>query len=251
MILICVSVRLPRLRAAAAAIPMTACELVATNDDRGRHRARGRRSGRRGRHVPAPSPRAHTTTRPSAKDRARLEEADLVVSLGCVARAGAAARRPRQRRSSSPPARTTRTSGWTRRSSRRSLDELAAALGGRRSRARERATSERAAAYADELARLDRQVRRRRCAPCPPSGASSSARTTRSATSCDRYDFEFVGAPFGTTPEARGERGDRRRPDRPSRERERAGGVRRGHRRPRADEADRTRGRRRGAWTTS
>ena len=197
----------------------------------------------------SPSPRAHTTTRPARRTARGSRRPTSSSSWGRWTRAGPAARRARQ-----GAARARRRSGQP------------AHLDGPEAR---RAQPGRSSPPLSP--RPIRSTRTPTGAAPPRTWTSSRASTARSAALLraipperrklvsshdslghfvDRYDFEFVGAPFGLAPESRGERGDRRRPDRPRRARGRAGGIRRGHRRPGADAA-RSRARRASRWWTT
>ena len=137
---------------------------------------------------------------PSAKDRARLEGADVVVAWGAGLEAGL----PLDDLDARPvylaegednphiwmdPQRVAR-----------SLPTLSSALA-EADPGHADAYRRRAAAYADELARLDGQVRRTLRA-IPPAQRKLVSSHDSLGHFVARYDFEFVGAPFGLAPES-------------------------------------------------
>jgi zinc/manganese transport system substrate-binding protein len=137
---------------------------------------------------------------PSAKDRARLEEADVVVAWGAGLEEGLSldelGKAPVELAAGEDnphiwmnPARVAL-----------SLEKISAALADA-DPAHTDAYRKRAAAYVDELARVDRQVRRElRAVPRDRRKLVSSHDSLGHFV--DRYDFEFVGAPFGAVPES-------------------------------------------------
>jgi ABC-type Zn uptake system ZnuABC Zn-binding protein ZnuA len=136
----------------------------------------------------------------SAKDRARLEEADVVVAWDSGFEAGL----PLADLDKAPVQLAEGLENphvWMNpKLVALSLDPLSAALA-RADPQHADAYRRRAAAYVDELSRLDRQVRRE-LAAIPPERRKLVSSHDSLGHFVDRYDFEFVGAPFGITPGA-------------------------------------------------
>lgn len=136
----------------------------------------------------------------SAKDRARLERAELVVAIGAGFEEGLSLeqldRPPFELAENEPnphvwmdPVRI-----------RAQLPRLAGALGDA-DPARRAAYERRASAYGEQLARLDAYIRRT-VARIPPARRKLVTSHEALGYFIRRYGFEFVGAPFGITPEA-------------------------------------------------
>ncbi len=136
----------------------------------------------------------------SAKDRARLEEADLVVAWGAGLEAGL----PLDELDNEPVELAAGQQDphiWM--DPRRvalSLSKLSTALA-EADPARTDAYRARAAAYANELARLDRELRRTLTA-IPDERRKLVTSHDSLGHFVRRYSFEFVGAPFGLAPES-------------------------------------------------
>lgn len=135
----------------------------------------------------------------SAKERARLEEADLVVAWDDGLEAGLPLGDLGNKVELADGVENPHIWMNPKLVALR-LDQLAAALA-EADPDHADAYTRRAAAYADELARLDRQVRRV-LAPIPPERRKLVSSHDSLGHFVDRYDFEFVGAPFGTVPES-------------------------------------------------
>jgi zinc/manganese transport system substrate-binding protein len=135
----------------------------------------------------------------SAKDRARLEEADLVVAWDSSLETGLSLGELDNLVELATGVDNPHI--WMNpKLVARSLGMLTAALA-EADPDHTDAYRRRAAAYEDELARLDRQVRRV-LAPIPPERRKLVSSHDSLGHFVDRYDFEFVGAPFGTVPES-------------------------------------------------
>ncbi len=137
---------------------------------------------------------------PSAKDRARLEEADVVVAWGSGLEEGL----PLDELDDEPVELAEGQDNphiWMDpRLVALSLSKLSAAFADADPE-HTSAYKRRASAYMDELARLDRQVRRTlRAIPRERRKLVSSHDSLGHFVK--RYDFEFVGAPFGVAPES-------------------------------------------------
>jgi zinc/manganese transport system substrate-binding protein len=137
---------------------------------------------------------------PSAKDRARLEDADVVVAWGAGLEAGL----PLDNLDKEPVALAGGQDNphiWmSPELVARSLPKLSAALAEADPQHAD-AYRSRAAAYVDELARLDRQVRRTLRA-IPPDRRKLVSSHDSLGHFVKSYGFEFVGAPFGLAPES-------------------------------------------------
>ena len=135
----------------------------------------------------------------SAKDRAELEDADVVVAWGAGLEEGL----PLDELDKDPielAAGERDPHIWTDpRKIALSLRKVSAALEDV-DPAHTDAYRRRAAAYVDELARLDRDVRQR-LAAIPPEQRKLVTSHDSLGHFVRRYGFEFVGAPFGITPE--------------------------------------------------
>jgi zinc/manganese transport system substrate-binding protein len=137
----------------------------------------------------------------SAKDRARLEEADVVVAWGGGLEAGVPIEDVGKDPVRLAAGHEDNPHIWMSPTLvARSLNQLAAALAEADPEHTE-AYRRRARAYASELTRLDRRVRRV-LSPIPPERRKLVSSHDSLGHFVDRYDFEFVGAPFGTVPEA-------------------------------------------------
>lgn len=136
----------------------------------------------------------------SAKDRARLEDADIVVAWGEGLEAGL----PLDELDKEPvelAAGQENPHIWMNpKLVALSLSKLSAALADADPEHTD-AYRRRAAAYVEDLARLDRQVRRA-LASIPPERRKLVTSHDSLGHFVDRYDFEFVGAPFGAVPES-------------------------------------------------
>jgi zinc/manganese transport system substrate-binding protein len=137
---------------------------------------------------------------PSAKDRARLEEADVVVAWGAGLEAGL----PLDDLDEEPVALADGQDNphiWmSPEVLARSLPKLSAALA-EADPERADAYRKRAHAYGGELVRLDRQVRRALRA-IPPDRRKLVSSHDSLGHFVKSYGFEFVGAPFGLAPES-------------------------------------------------
>ena len=137
---------------------------------------------------------------PSAKDRARLEEADVVVAWGAGLEAGLPLDELDPEAVELAEGQDNPHIWMDPELVAASLEKLSAALAAADPDHTE-GYRRRAAAYADELARLDRQIRRTlRAIPLDRRKLVSSHDSLGHFV--ERYDLEFVGAPFGLAPEA-------------------------------------------------
>ena len=181
----------------------------------------------------------------SAKDRAELEEADVVVAWGAGLEAGFqlsddAVELAGDRDDPHIWMDPTLVAA--------ALPGLATALGDA-DPDHAGAYRRRAAAYGRELERLDTDLKRTYSA-IPPARRKLVSSHDSIGYLVRRYGFEFVGAPFGVTPGHRAERGDGVLADRARRAGARARRVRRGHGRPEAHGPDRRAKRASRWWTT-
>ena len=137
---------------------------------------------------------------PSAKDRARLEEADVVVAWGAGLEAGLPLDNLDEEPVELAEGQDNPHIWMSPELVARSLPKLSAALAEADPEHAD-AYRRRAAAYVDELALLDRQVRQTLRA-IPPDRRKLVSSHDSLGHFVESYDFEFVGAPFGLAPES-------------------------------------------------
>jgi ABC-type Zn uptake system ZnuABC Zn-binding protein ZnuA len=137
---------------------------------------------------------------PSAKDRSQLEDADVVVSWGAGLEAGLPLDDLGEQPVELAEGHDNPHIWMDPRLVALSLPKVATALA-EADPERSDAYRRRADAYADALARLDRQVRDR-LRGLPPERRKLVSSHDSLGHFVKRYDFEFVGAPFGLAPES-------------------------------------------------